>query len=71
MYGHACWLPHHNWESDVMMMSHIIAAHRVSELDRQKEEEQKILHSIKETRALMGVAELAKGVVYSEAIRTG
>lgn len=46
-------------------------AHRVSELDRQKEEEKKILHSIKETRALMGVAELAKGVVYSEAIKTG
>ena len=53
------------------MASIFVAAHRVSELDRQKEEEQKILHSIKETRALMGVAELAKGVVYSDPIKTG
>ena len=49
----------------------MVTAHRVSELDRQKEEEQKILSSIKETRALMGVAELAKGVVYSEPVKSG
>ena len=47
------------------------AAHKVSELDKQKEEEAKILHNIKETSALMSVAELAKGVVYTEPLVTG
>ena len=46
-------------------------AHKVSEMDKQREEEAKILHSIQETRALMSVGELAKGVVYSESLRTG
>lgn len=34
-------------------------------------EEDKILHSIQETRALMSVGELAKGVIYTESLRTG
>jgi ATP-dependent RNA helicase DDX41 len=46
-------------------------AHKVSELDKQKEEEAKILHDIKEASALMSVAELAKGVVYTEPLVTG
>ncbi|XP_003384704.3 PREDICTED: probable ATP-dependent RNA helicase DDX41 [Amphimedon queenslandica] len=46
-------------------------AHKVSELDKQKEEEEKILHNIQETRALMSVGELAKGVVYKESLVTG
>ena len=46
-------------------------AHKVSELDKQKEEEAKILHSIKEASALMSVSELAKGVVYTEPLVTG
>ena len=50
---------------------HIAAAHKVSELDKQKEEEAKILHDIKEASALMSVAELAKGVVYTEPLVTG
>lgn len=40
-------------------------------MDKQREEEAKILHSIQETRALMSVGELAKGVVYSESLKTG
>lgn len=52
-------------------MVHIAAAHKVSELDKQKEEEAKILHDIKEASALMSVAELAKGVVYTEPLVTG
>ena len=47
------------------------AAHKVSELDKQKEEEEKILHNIKEASALMSVSELAKGVVYTEPLTTG
>lgn len=46
-------------------------AHKVSEMDKQRQEEAKILHSIQETRALMSVGELAKGVVYSESLKTG
>ena len=46
-------------------------AHKVSELDKQLQEEEKILHSIQETRALMGVGELAKGVVYTQSLQTG
>ncbi len=46
-------------------------AHKVSELDKQRQEEAKILHSIQETRALMSVGELAKGVVYSKPLQTG
>ena len=49
----------------------ISPAHKVSELDKQRQEEEKILHSIQETRALMSVGELAKGVVYTEPLKTG
>lgn len=43
----------------------------MSELDKQRVEEDKILHSIQETRALMSVGELAKGVTYTDSLRTG
>lgn len=46
-------------------------AHKVSELDKQRVEEEKILHSIQETRALMSVGELAKGVIYKDPLHTG
>lgn len=46
-------------------------AHKVSELEKQKREEESILHNIQETRALMSVGELAKGVVYTESLTTG
>ncbi len=46
-------------------------AHKVSKLDKQREEEEKILHSIQETRALMSVGELAKGVTYTQSLKTG
>lgn len=46
-------------------------AHKVSELDKQMEEEAKILHNIKEASALMSVSELAKGVIYTEPLTTG
>ena len=47
------------------------AAHKISELDKQKEEEAKILHNIQESSALMSVSELAKGVLYTESLTTG
>ena len=34
-------------------------------------EEAKLLESVAERSALMGVAELAKGIAYTEAIKTG
>ncbi|XP_053208812.1 ATP-dependent RNA helicase abstrakt-like [Panonychus citri] len=40
-------------------------------LEKQLEEEKKILESIAEKKALMGVAELAKGIQYTEPIKTG
>ena len=40
-------------------------------MDKQRQEEAKILHTIQEARALMSVGELAKGVVYSESLKTG
>ena len=43
----------------------------MSELDKQRVEEEKILHNIQETRALMSVGELARGVTYTESLRTG
>ena len=46
-------------------------AHKVSELDKQRVEEAKILHSIQESRALMGVGEIAKGITYAESLQTG
>lgn len=46
-------------------------AHKESEKDKQLEEEEKILQNISETRALMAVGELAKGVVYEHSIKTG
>lgn len=48
-----------------------LSAYKISELDKQKQEEAKILHSIQETRALRSVAELAKGVVYTTPLKTG
>ena len=41
-----------------------------SAIERQLKEEEKILDAVAEKRALMGVAELAKGVQYTESIRT-
>ncbi|XP_022086635.1 probable ATP-dependent RNA helicase DDX41 [Acanthaster planci] len=43
---------------------------KVNQLDKQLEEEQKILQSIQEQRALMTVKELAKGITYTEALKT-
>ncbi|XP_071793452.1 probable ATP-dependent RNA helicase DDX41 [Asterias amurensis] len=44
---------------------------KVNQLDKQLEEEQKILQSIQEQRALMTVKELAKGITYTQALKTG
>lgn len=48
-----------------------LVVHKVSEMDKQMEEEAKILHNIKESSALMSVSELAKGVMYTEPLTTG
>lgn len=46
-------------------------ARKESALEKQLKEEEKILESVAEKRALMGVAELAKGIQYEEPIKTG
>ena len=43
----------------------------MNKLDKQLEEEEKILQSIQEQKALMTVKELAKGITYTEALTTG
>ena len=39
--------------------------------EKQLKEEEKILESVAEAKALMGVAELAKGIQYEDPIKTG
>ncbi|XP_042912655.2 ATP-dependent RNA helicase abstrakt [Parasteatoda tepidariorum] len=46
-------------------------ARKESALEKQLKEEEKILESVAEKRALMGVAELAKGIQYEDPIKTG
>lgn len=55
----------------VRISNSLYTAHKVSELEKQKREEESILHNIQETRALMSVGELAKGVIYTESLTTG
>ncbi|XP_057336808.1 ATP-dependent RNA helicase abstrakt [Microplitis mediator] len=45
-------------------------AKKESALEKQLKEEEKILESVAENKALMGVAELAKGIQYEEPIKT-
>ncbi|KAK0183167.1 hypothetical protein PV327_001234 [Microctonus hyperodae] len=45
-------------------------AKKESALERQLKEEEKILESVAENKALMGVAELAKGIQYEDPIKT-
>ncbi len=46
-------------------------AKQETEMDKQLKEEEKILQSVRENTALKGAAELAKGIQYTEALRTG
>lgn len=46
-------------------------ANKETELEKQLKEEEKILESVAEKKALMGVAELAKGIEYTDPIKTG
>lgn len=39
-------------------------------MEKQLKEEEKILETVAETKALMGVAELAKGIEYTDPIKT-
>lgn len=39
-------------------------------MEKQLKEEEKILESVAEKKALMGVAELAKGIQYDDPIKT-
>uniref|UniRef100_A0A6M2DTP6 RNA helicase n=1 Tax=Xenopsylla cheopis TaxID=163159 RepID=A0A6M2DTP6_XENCH len=48
----------------------IAEAKKISAVERQLKEEEKILESVAEKKALMGVAELAKGIEYKEPIKT-
>ncbi len=47
-----------------------ILAKKESAMEKQLKEEEKILESIAEKKALMGVAELAKGIQYEDPIKT-
>lgn len=42
----------------------------MSAVERQLKKEEEILESVAEKKALMGVSELAKGIQYSEPIKT-
>ena len=46
------------------------SAKKESAMEKQLKEEEKILESIAEKKALMGVAELAKGIQYEDPIKT-
>jgi len=48
----------------------VITAKKESEMEKQLKEEEKILESVAEKKALMGVAELAKGIQYDNPIKT-
>lgn len=48
----------------------LILAKKVSAVERQLRKEEEILESVAEKKALMGVSELAKGIQYSEPIKT-
>lgn len=43
---------------------------KISAVEKQLKEEEKILESVAEKKALMGVAELAKGIMYEDPIKT-
>jgi hypothetical protein len=45
-------------------------AKKESAIEKQLKEEEKILESIAEKKALMGVAELARGIQYEDPIKT-
>lgn len=47
-----------------------VLAKKESAMERQLKEEEKILESVAEKKALMGVAELAKGIQYEDPIKT-
>ncbi|KAK3751354.1 hypothetical protein QZH41_009312, partial [Actinostola sp. cb2023] len=49
----------------------IAEAVKESHYDKQLKEEEKILESIAERKALMAVGEIAKGIVYTESVKTG
>lgn len=49
----------------------IAEAKKISAVEKQLKEEEKILESVAEKKALMGVAELAKGIQYTDPIKTG
>lgn len=48
----------------------IAEAKKISDVEKQLKEEEKILESVQQQKALMGVAELAKGIQYDEPIKT-
>lgn len=48
-----------------------IVANKETAFEKQVKEEEKILESVAEKTALMGVAELAKGIEYTDPILTG
>jgi ATP-dependent RNA helicase DDX41 len=48
-----------------------LAARKETAREKQLKEEKKILESVAEKTALMGVAELAKGIQYEDPIKTG
>jgi ATP-dependent RNA helicase DDX41 len=48
----------------------LLTAKKESAMEKQLKEEEKILESVAENKALMGVAELAKGIEYTDPIKT-
>lgn len=52
------------------MWFYIISAKKISAVERQLKKEEEILEIVAEKKALMGVSELAKGIQYSDPIKT-
>ncbi len=52
------------------MIPMYVLAKKESAIEKQLKEEEKILESIAEKKALMGVSELARGIQYEDPIKT-
>lgn len=53
------------------LIVNLFSARKETAREKQLKEEEKILESVAEKTALMGVAELAKGIQYEDPIKTG
>lgn len=66
-----CWcFPSYMYISSKLFKCSFFVAKKVSAVERQLKKEEEILEIVAEKKALMGVSELAKGIQYSDPIKT-